>query len=249
MTVFELPRELEASAPPPTRDGVRLMVARPGGIEHGRFRDFAQFLAAGDLLVVNLSATLAAAVAATRADGRAAAVHFSTDLGDGRWVVEVRPPRRATGPVPDAVAGERIVLSGGLALDLIEPYPRQQGRPRLWSAAIDATPDVPTYLATFGAPIRYAYVPGRHGLDAYQSLFARYPGSAEMPSAARPFTPDIVVDLIARGVLLAAATLHAGVSSQEAGEPPLPERFEVPASTARVVEATRAAGSSRWERR
>lgn len=240
--VFELPRELEAAAPPPTRDGVRLLVARRSGVHHERFRDFAQFLAAGDLLVVNLSATLAAAVDATRGDGRAAAVHFSTDLGNGRWVIEVRPPRRATGPVPDAVAGERIVLAGGLELELIEPYPRQQDRPRLWSAAIDVTVDVPAYLARFGAPIRYAYVPERQALDSYQSVFARYPGSAEMPSAARPFTADIVIDLIARGVLIAAVTLHAGVSSQEAGEPPLPERFDVPATTARLVESTRAAG-------
>lgn len=63
-----------------------------------------------------------------------------------------------------------------------------------------------------------------------------------MPSAGRPFTAQVVTDLITRGVVVAPVVLHTGVSSQEPGEPPQPERFRVPAATARLVNSTRAAG-------
>jgi len=73
-------------------------------------------------------------------------------------------------------------------------------------------------------------------------VFSREPGSAEMPSAGRPFTAELAVDLITSGVVLAPITLHAGVASLEAGEQPLPERYSVPAITARLVNLTRSAG-------
>jgi S-adenosylmethionine:tRNA ribosyltransferase-isomerase len=73
-------------------------------------------------------------------------------------------------------------------------------------------------------------------------VFARHAGSAEMPSAARPFSTDLVTSLISAGIAIAPITLHAGVSSADAGEPPAPERFEVPAATARMVNSARAAG-------
>jgi S-adenosylmethionine:tRNA ribosyltransferase-isomerase len=93
------------------------------------------------------------------------------------------------------------------------------------------------YLHHHGKPIRYAYVPAEWPLDAYQTVFAREPGSAEMPSAARPFTAELVTELVARGVLVAPVTLHSGVSSPERGEAPYAERYRVPAATARVVNA------------
>jgi S-adenosylmethionine:tRNA ribosyltransferase-isomerase len=101
---------------------------------------------------------------------------------------------------------------------------------------------VPGYLARHGRPVRYSYVPGQWPLTAYQTVFARSPGSAEMPSAARPFSPELVTRLIAEGVLMAPITLHTGVASLEAGETPLPEWFEVPQPTADLVNLTRAAG-------
>jgi S-adenosylmethionine:tRNA ribosyltransferase-isomerase len=63
-----------------------------------------------------------------------------------------------------------------------------------------------------------------------------------MPSAGRPFSPQVVTDLVARGVTIAPVTLHTGVSSQEAGEAPQAERYEVPETTARLVNAVRAGG-------
>jgi S-adenosylmethionine:tRNA ribosyltransferase-isomerase len=85
-------------------------------------------------------------------------------------------------------------------------------------------------------------VPRQWPLADYQTVFAREPGSAEMPSAGRPFTAQLVTDLITRGVAVAPIVLHTGVSSQEPGEPPQPERFRVPEATARLVNSTRQAG-------
>ncbi|MGI8678118.1 MAG: S-adenosylmethionine:tRNA ribosyltransferase-isomerase [Jatrophihabitans sp.] len=237
---FELPDGLEATAPPTTRDGVRLLVARPGGLEHTRFALFADFLASGDLLVVNTSATLAAAIDGTRSDGRTVTVHFSTVLDDGDWVVEVRPRFDATGPVSDARPDEVITLPDGVQLALRTPHPT--GQARLWRVGIAVEAGVPAFLARHGRAIRYSYVPRAHPLADYQTVFAREPGSAEMPSAGRPFTPGLVTGLVTRGIAVAPITLHTGVSSQDFGEPPQPERYRVPASTARLVTMTRAWG-------
>jgi S-adenosylmethionine:tRNA ribosyltransferase-isomerase len=239
---FALPPELEAGAPPPSRDAVRLLVASATGVRHERFTDFARFLQAGDLLVVNTSATLPAAVRGRRADGRSVAVHFSTALGAQAWLVEVRPPGRATGPLQDVRAGEVIELPDGVRLRLLAPYPAGAVTPRLWFGSLDVEGGVPRYLSRVGRPIRYAYLSRPQPLAEYQTVFARDPGSAEMPSAGRPFTPQVITDLVVRGVAVAPITLHTGVSSQEAGEPPLPEPYEVPGATSRLVNLTRAAG-------
>ena len=231
---FALPQGVEAAAPPTARDGVRLLVAHSGGIEHARFAELASFLSPGDLVVVNTSGTLAAAVDGTRGDGRPVTVHFAT--APGRRHLGRRGARRrgdATGPVDDARGGEVIVLPDGVRLVLHEPHPA--GQHRLWRAAVGVEGGVPAYLARHGRPIRYAYVPRDYPLEAYQTVFAREPGSAEMPSAGRPFTAELVTDLVTRGIGVAPITLHTGVSSQDAGEPPQPERFRVP-------ETDRAAG-------
>ncbi|MEO9134952.1 MAG: S-adenosylmethionine:tRNA ribosyltransferase-isomerase, partial [Jatrophihabitantaceae bacterium] len=225
---------------PPERDAVRLLVADPDRVRHERFVDFARCLTPGDLLVVNTSATLAAEVDGTRADGTAVLVHFSTRLEDGSWVVELRPPWPSVGPLPDVRRYECVELPDGIRVCLIDAHPG--GQSRMWRAAIAVDGGVPRYLARHGRPIRYAYVPDRYPLADYQTVFADEPGSAEMPSAGRPFTTRIVTDLAVRGVAVAPITLHTGVSSQEPGEPPQAERYRVPTSTARLVNATRHAG-------
>jgi S-adenosylmethionine:tRNA ribosyltransferase-isomerase len=98
------------------------------------------------------------------------------------------------------------------------------------------------YLLRHGQPIRYGYLHGTFPLDDYQNVYATEPGSAEMPSAGRPFTADLVTRLAARGVPVVPIVLHTGVSSPESHEPPYPERFLVPEVTARLVTSTRAAG-------
>jgi S-adenosylmethionine:tRNA ribosyltransferase-isomerase len=244
---FTVPPELSAVEPPEARglarDEVRLLVAESGGITHARFNDLTRFLAPGDLLVVNISATIAAAVDAVRGCHEATVLHFSTPLDDGTWVVELRQ-RNGSGPIRDAVVGETIGLPGGATALLVAPYPdpaRYLGS-RLWRALISSEGPMDAYLEWFGRPITYGYLRGRFPLSSYQTVFARDPGSAEMPSAARPFTDHMVTDLTTRGITIAPITLHAGVSSLEAGERPLPERFRVPGPTARLVEHTKRNG-------
>lgn len=237
---FALPDGVEAPAPPSSRDGVRLLVARPSGVEHTGFAQLAQHLEPGDLVVVNTSATVAAAVDGFRRDGTGITVHVSTTLDDGSWVIEIRPRGQAEGPVPDVTPGEPIALPGGVELVVAAPHPA--GQRRLWRAFARVEGGAPAFLARHGRAIRYAYVPGEHPLAAYQTVFAREPGSAEMPSAGRPFTADLVTDLVTRGIGVVPLTLHTGVSSQEPGEPPQPERFRVPPATARAVNTTRSAG-------
>jgi S-adenosylmethionine:tRNA ribosyltransferase-isomerase len=243
---FVLPPGAAAAAPPERRgvprDGVRLLVVRPGGVAHRRFHDLPDELSPGDLLVVNTSATLPAALEAARGDGGTAPVHVATALDDGDWAVEVRRADGA-GPASDAARGERLLLPGGLRLRLVAPYPDPATpSPRLWRARARPRAALVPYLARHGRPIVYGHSEGRFPLSNYQNVYSDAPGSAEMASAGRPFTAPLLVRMMARGVTVAPVLLHAGVSSLERGEPPPPERFEVPADTARLVESAAAAG-------
>ncbi|HEX9530389.1 MAG TPA: S-adenosylmethionine:tRNA ribosyltransferase-isomerase [Acidimicrobiales bacterium] len=257
---FVLPPGLEAHEPPEARgvarDGVRLLVAAGGRMAHSVASALPGFLEPGDLLVVNLSSTLAAAVEGMGDDGRPLAVHFSGPHPGGGWVVELRGviTAGASAAFAAADAGEVVRLPAGARLRLVEPEAMAPGMeaPRLWRADLDqpglrsrvgrrslSTADdlarVGGWLAQHGAPIRYAHVPRPWPLSAYQTVFARVPGSAEMPSAGRPFTAALLAALAARGVGVAPVVLHAGVSSQEAGEGPLTEPFAVPGPTAERV--------------
>ena len=255
---FELPSELVAAEPPEARglerDEVRLLVAHPGRLRHARFRDIGDVLEPGDLLVVNVSATLPAAVDAIRHGRGPVTVHFSTAWSAATWIVELRRPD-GSGPVRDGVPGETVDLPGAARLRLIAAPVRGPHRfavvgcgirgmdeSRLWVARVDVDGPVEAYLAAHGRPIAYGYIPDRWPLSAYQTVFAAEPGSAEMPSAGRPFTAQLVARLISRGVVVAPVLLHAGVSSLEAGEEPQAERFRVPPATAALVAHTRRQG-------
>jgi S-adenosylmethionine:tRNA ribosyltransferase-isomerase len=243
---FELRGELEAREPPEvrglTRDGVRLLVARRAdmSIADATFGGLPDLLAPGDLLVVNVSATLPAAIRARRDDGRRVRVHLATRAPrlDESWrVVELRTHDGAR-PVR-ARTGEVLQLEGGAELELVAPY---APGPRLMLGRWSGIGTVEAHLACHGEPIRYGYVNEAWQLDSYQNVYAMTPGSAEMPSAGRPFTTELITNLVANGVLLAPITLHTGVSSPERHEPPFAEYFDVPEQTARLVAAVRAWG-------
>jgi S-adenosylmethionine:tRNA ribosyltransferase-isomerase len=248
-THFRRPPASDATEPPEARglarDGVKLLVARPSGVSHARFADLGDYLQQGDLLVVNNSATLPAAVDGLRA-GQPVAIHFSTERAEKLWVVELRPAGNATGHLTDVRPGERVEMPGGGAIVIRSSYPEPGvGGARLWTARVvleGPGEAVVSYLAQHGHPIRYSYVPQRWPLSYYQTVFARQPGSAEMASAARPFSTNLVSALVSAGIAIAPITLHAGVASAEAGELPGAEPFHVPAATARLVNLTRATG-------
>ncbi|GAA2135943.1 S-adenosylmethionine:tRNA ribosyltransferase-isomerase [Kitasatospora kazusensis] len=247
---FTVPPELSARAPAEARglgrDGVRMLVGRGAGLstEHREFADLPEVLAPGDLLVVNNSATLPAALPGRLPDGTPVVLHLSSARPDprGAHLVELRRPTAGAAEYypPEASParpGLRITLPAGASAELAAPY-----TPRLWHARLALPGELTAYLARYGKAIRYGYVDRDWPIEAYRTVFASEPGSSEMPSAARPFTAELVTRLVARGVLLAPVTLHTGVASPEAHEPPYPERFEVSEPTARLVEHVRAQG-------
>lgn len=251
---FTLPPEREASEPPEARglarDAVRLMVSYRADdrVAHARFHDLGEFLRAGDLLVINTSGTINAALRAFRADGAELELHLSTHLPGDIWTVELRQPSPdGTLPFRDARAGETLHLPADGAVHLLAPYATDRSKmpttsPRLWLATLDLPVLLFDYLARYGFPIRYGYVKKAWPSSAYQTVYAIEMGSAEMPSAGRAFTPELITRLIAQGVQIAPLLLHTGVSSLEEHEPPYEEYYRVPAETARVVNAVHAAG-------
>jgi S-adenosylmethionine:tRNA ribosyltransferase-isomerase len=244
---FDLPPELEAPAPPEargmTRDAVRLMVAHKtdGSLVHTHFSELPRFLNEGDLVVVNTSGTLAAEVDGVDADGNDVQVHLSTQLPAGLWTVEVR---REGQPFLHAVAGSDIKLTGGGTVTLLTPYsPGPSGLgARLWVSVLQTPDPLHTYLTRHGRPIRYGYVQGSYPISAYQNIYVTEPGSAEMPSAGRPFTPEVLTRLMAKGVGVAPLLLHTGVASLEANEPPYAEYYKVSSSTAHRINGARQGG-------
>ncbi len=240
---FTLPERLEAREPPEARglarDGVRMLVAErtSGRLSHRHARDLAAVLTPGDLLVVNTSATLPAALRARRADGTVLDLHVSVPVpGSEHRLVELRRDGARFG---DGRAGEVLELPGGARATLVARYVTS---PRLWVAALTLPAPLTAYLAHHGAPVRYRHVPRPWPLRDLQTVYAREPGSSEMPSAGRPLTEALLTECMARGIAVAPVVLHCGVSSPEEGEPPVPEPYRVPAPTARLVELTRRAG-------
>lgn len=242
--MFERPDALQATAPPEARglerDEVRLMVSTPEMHQHTTFQQLPALLRPGDLLVVNRSATIPASLPAVAAFGDFR-LNLSTHYGDGLWLAEPRWSTSRPGPLPlelgetIAVGGEKAVVAGS--------YP---GLPRLWFVHLNE--EVTRRIWRMGKPIRYGYVEAEYPLSAYQTIFARYAGSAEMPSAARPFSKRVLAALRKRGVDTAAITLHTGVSSLEVeseqleDHPMYAEPFQVPQATANAVNRARRDG-------
>ncbi len=241
--MFERPMELFASSPPElrerSRDDVRLMVSTPEGNTHHAFTELPDLLEPGDLLVVNESATLPASLPAISHLGDIR-LNLSTRFADNLWLAEPRWSPSRPGPLP--ISENETLQVGEARAVLLKPYP---GIPRLWLTRLDTPANL--LMARYGQPIHYSYAPA-YPINAYQTLFSRFPGSAEMPSAARPITPRVRDSLLARGVGIAGIILHTGVSSLEIEDETVedqtlyPETFRVPTATARAVNATHMRG-------
>ena len=234
----------EATSPPEARglrrDEVRLLVSIPSGHADSRFFELPRILQPGDLLVVNSSKTIAASLPADGKFGRFI-LNLSTNFGSGLWLAEPRWDTATPGPLPIS-AGDSVRVAG-MDVALVAAHSEI---PRLWIVKFHGDALAGTELV--GTPIRYGHVAEQFPLNAYQTVFAREPGSAEMPSAGRPFSMEVVSALQDAGVELAEIVLHTGVSSLEIdegtdGRPPMyPEPFRVSAHTARKVNEARRLG-------
>ena len=270
---LRVPEELSARVPAeqrgprPDRDDVRLLVvARVRRGVAPRVPELPGLLRAGDLLVVNTSRDAARRRGRAGRAASAVVVHFSTRGDDGRWAVELREPGRHGAPrarVPGGPAGAVVRLPGGGRLVLEEPLD-PGGGPAVVGAGVRRRTCRGCCGGTGGRSAT-RYTERDQPLSAYQTVFALPSpdgsGSAEMPSAARPFTARLVAELVSRGVQFAPVTLHTGVASAEAHEPPYPERFAVPAAhgaagqrragrrAARVVAVGHDRRAGRWSRR
>jgi S-adenosylmethionine:tRNA ribosyltransferase-isomerase len=240
---------------PARRDDVRLLVIDPraGSFAETRTTALAQLLAPGDLLVVNDAATLPASLRGRDAHGRpieirllslaggsAKAPQFWAALlgaGDWRQRTEDRPPPPALAP------GERLVF-GALGAEVLACATIS---PRLLSLRFDVDGDA-LWAALYreGRPVQYSYLAHDLPLWAVQTVYAARPWAFEMPSAGRPLSWEILLALRRAGVEVAALTHAAGLSAT--GDAaidaalPLPERYEIPASTVAAIGAARARG-------
>ncbi len=213
---FELPDSLAAPEPPEvrglSRDEVRLMRVdrQTGAISHDTFRHLPDHLRAGDCLVLNASRTLPASLEATagqlgarllvRLARRLDARTFSAlllDAGDNPWETD---------------AGGLVLDMGGGLTARVEG--RDQSNPRLWRLQFASEgADLMEAVTRLGSPVRYWYAGSQWDIDYYQTVYAREPGSMEMPSAGRAFTWRLLQELRRRRVELAFIVLHAGLSS------------------------------------
>ncbi len=240
---FERPEGLFAHLPPEkrgrSRDDVRLLATLADGPRHARFEDLPSFLRAGDLLVVNESATIPASLSA---EGRLGPIllNLCTRFRSDLWLAEPRWSAGRPGPLP-VRPGEELRI-GPARVRLLSEYP---GIPRLWFALADRPFE--SLVAERGRPIHYGYTE-EWPMDVYETTFSVVPGSAEMPSAARPITPRMRDRLAEAGIPIAPILLHTGVSSLEIetetveAQPMYPEPFAVTAETASAVNRTHAAG-------
>jgi len=240
---FVRPNGLSARMPPEkrgrSRDDVRLLVTLRDGQHHARFEDLPKFLRRDDLLVVNESAAIPGSLAAESRLGPIL-LNLSTRFRSDFWIAEPRWSAGKPGPLPVRPWEELRV--GAARVRLLSEYP---GIPRLWFALADRPFD--SLVSEVGQPIHYGYTDA-WPMDVYRTEFSRVPGSAEMPSAARPITPRIRGALEDAGVRIAPILLHTGVSSLEIesdiveAQPMYPEPFSVSAETALAVNRTHAGG-------
>jgi S-adenosylmethionine:tRNA ribosyltransferase-isomerase len=204
---------------------------------HYSFMDLPGLLAPGDLLVVNESSTLPASLPVTSRLGEIR-LNLSTRFADDLWLAEPRWSPSKPGPLP--LHNRDGFGIGEARAVLLEQYP---GIPRLWFVRFDRPAS--TLMSEYGEPIHYDYAPA-YPMAKYQTMFSRFPGSVEMPSAARPITARVLDMLRERGVGVTGITLHTGVSSLEIegnqveNQALYPETFHVSEATAHAVNATHA---------
>lgn len=235
--MFSLPAELNASSPPEERgfrrDHVKLMVIDKdtGAIAHDLFYRLGDYLRKGDLLLLNNSRTIPAVLRSLcgkemRLARSAMNGHWDVlIIGDGiKRGTELHFPNQLMAKVLGKVAGTA-----------------------LWTVCFNQENE-PFFdtLYRYGEPIRYEYIHSPWELESYQTVYASVPGSAEMPSAGRAFSWELLFDLQKKGVTLGFLQLHTGLSDYLNDDPVKPgenpEYYHIPKKTLQMIDETKKAG-------
>lgn len=220
-----------------------------GSLQDLRVADLPRLLHPGDLLVVNDAATLPASLRGHAPSGAPVEARLVDQLpagpfravlfGGGDW----RTPTEHRPPPPPLPAGSRISF-GELSAEVQGVSPVSS---RLVELRFDRTgAALWSRLYRLGRPVQYAYTERPLELWHVQVAYASRPWAAEMPSAGRPLRWELLLALRQGGVRLAAITHAAGLSSS--GDPaldaalPLPERYDIPATTAAAASESRFSG-------
>lgn len=250
---FTVPKELEAPAPPETRgqqrDQVRLLVIhrQSGLVEHRRFYNIIDYLRPGDVVVLNISRTVPAAFPGVTDDGQTIEMrlssHYSTDgSGDGSiWQAVFKPDEAVIRP------GLRLSFGNGALTGVVRR--KRERIPKLWEIQFDPTNQpISAWMEQLGRPIKYDYVEQGWDIDYYQTAYATVPGSSEMPSAGRAFTPELLERIESKGVALAKIVLHTGVSNIDIETEDIKQHtmyeewYQVSPEAAEAINRARAAG-------
>lgn len=248
---FTLPTELSAKEPPErrgiARDEVRLMVSDRNTyqVEHTTFNRLGEFLRPGDLLVFNSSRTLPAALDGCGAPtGPCMEIRLAQHLPDDAWLALLLCQQGE--PFACGLRSNmQIDFTQGLTATVEN---RDSNIPRLWKIRFSKTgSELMDLLYRLGRPIRYEYVSAPWDLDYYQTVYAKEPGSAEMPSAGRAFTWKLLFDLKRRGMETAYILLHTGLSSYmddelDLSHPASEEEYLISEAAAQKINRTRDEG-------
>ncbi len=252
---YDLPTELIAQQPLAQRSASRMLVLHrdDGAIEHRRFTDLPEYLAAQDCAVINQTRVIPARLLGRRSTGGQVELLLLEALGNGRWEVLARPAGRLS-------VGERIDFSGEITAIIAEKL--SQGRdvvslecPGELMAAltrVGLTP-LPPYIHRDQAPPDEASSQQQSqeaaDRDRYQTIYAREPGAVAAPTAGLHFDEATLERLAACDVEIARITLHVGlgtfrpVRAENVEEHDMDaERYEVTAEAAQAINACRAAG-------
>src|SRR5437667_359454 len=250
---FTLPPELSAKEPPERRgirrDQVRLLVIEraTGKIEHTRFDKIDSYLRQKDLLVFNSSRTLPASLRGCSCGARhgpCMEVRLAEHLPDDSWLALLLCEQGD--PFGCGLReGMQIEFAEGLNAAVLA---RDANIPRLWKLRFSISGiELVDLIYRLGKPIRYEYMSVPWDLDYYQTVYAKEPGSAEMPSAGRAFTWKLLLDLKRRGIDSAYIILHTGLSSYmddelDRAHPASEEEYFVSRITAEKVNSARENG-------
>ncbi len=244
---FLLPPELYAKEPPErrgiARDEVKLMVINRNSyqIDHARFYSLGRFLRPGDLLVFNTSRTLPALLNGCSAlIGSCIEVRLAEHLPDDSWLALLSC--KIGDPFTCGLrSGMQINFGHGLTGTV---YGRDEKIHRLWKIRFSKSgAELMELLYRLGQPVRYEYLSVPWDLDYYQTVYAREPGSAEMPSAGRAFTWKLLFDLKRSGINTGYIVLHTGLSSYmddilDAKHPSSEEEYFISKATAEKINMT-----------